>query len=460
MESYPLNGLGFIVIVNHANKGVVMKKKLLLTLLASVMACLWLSQGIMAAKGIYVPLFTYRTGAYAGSGIPIANGLSDYLNMLNERDGGIGGVPLIVEECETGYNTKKGVECYEKIKPKNPVVINPFSTGITLQLIPKSPVDKIPVHSMGYGLSAAADGSVFPWVFNYPSTYWNQASAIIKYIGHQEGGISNLKGKKIGFIYLESGYGREPIPLFEQLSSEMGFKLFKIAVAGKEMQNQSSHWLKVRKEKPDWMIMWGWGAMNPTAIKEATRIKFNMEKFIGVWWSGGEDDARPAGKAAKGYKSANFHGIGAEYPAIKDILRYVVDKGKSQVKDRSRVGENFYMRGIFNSVLIAEAIRTAQGKFGNRVISSEEMRWGMENLNLTSARLAEIGLPGFTNPIKVSCDDHANNGPIYIQQWNGTSWERVSGWISSMDRVRPMLINSAAKYKEKNNIPDRTIPCS
>ena len=93
-----------------------MKKKYFLSLIASVITFVWLSQGIMAAKGIYVPLFTYRTGAYAGSGIPIANGLSDYLNMLNERDGGIGGVPLIVEECETGYNTKKGVECYEKNK--------------------------------------------------------------------------------------------------------------------------------------------------------------------------------------------------------------------------------------------------------------------------------------------------------------------------------------------------------
>src|SRR6185437_12686484 len=62
-----------------------------------------------AEEGIYVPLFSYRTGPFAGSGIPIANGMSDYLNMLNERDGGIGGVKLIVEECETGYDTKKGV---------------------------------------------------------------------------------------------------------------------------------------------------------------------------------------------------------------------------------------------------------------------------------------------------------------------------------------------------------------
>ena len=185
-----------------------------------------------------------------------------------------------------------------------------------------------------------------------------------------------------------------------------------------------------------------------------------MEKFVGVWGSGGEDDARPAGKAAMGYKAANFHGLGTNYPAVQDILNLVVDKGKSQVKDRSRVGENFYMRGVFNAMLIAEAIRTAQGKFGNRVINGEEMRWGMENMNLTSERLAENGLPGFGNQISVTCDDHANNGPIYIQQWNGSSWERVSGWISSMDRVRPMLEKAAAEYKTKNNLSDRTIPCS
>ena len=66
-----------------------------------------------AADGLYVPLFTYRTGPFAGSGTPYANGLTDYLTMLNERDGGIGGIKLIIEECETGYDTKKGVECYD-----------------------------------------------------------------------------------------------------------------------------------------------------------------------------------------------------------------------------------------------------------------------------------------------------------------------------------------------------------
>jgi branched-chain amino acid transport system substrate-binding protein len=101
-----------------------------------------------AASGIFIPLFTYRTGPFAGSGIPIANGMADYFTMLNQRDGGIGGEPLVVEECETGYDTKKGVQCYDSVKDRHPVVINPYSTGITLQLIPKAAVDKIPLLSM------------------------------------------------------------------------------------------------------------------------------------------------------------------------------------------------------------------------------------------------------------------------------------------------------------------------
>src|SRR5437764_13515688 len=109
----------------------------------------------VADDSIYVPLFTYRTGPFGGSGTPVADGMHDYLNMLNARDGGVGGVKLTIEECETGYDTKKGLECYNSVKPKNPVIVNPWSTGITLALIPKASVDKIPILSMAYGLSAA-----------------------------------------------------------------------------------------------------------------------------------------------------------------------------------------------------------------------------------------------------------------------------------------------------------------
>jgi branched-chain amino acid transport system substrate-binding protein len=414
-----------------------------------------------AEDTIFIPLLSYRTGPFAGSGLPIANGMSDYLNMLNERDGGIGGVKVVVEECETGYDTKKGVECYEQVKGKKPVIVNPYSTGITLQLIPKAAVDKIPILSMAYGLSASADGNSFPWIFNPPATYWDGLSMIFKYIGEKEGGLDKLKGKTIGYIFFDGGYGREPIPLLEQLAKDYGFDVKLYPVPAAEMQNQSGLWLNVRRDRPSWMIMWGWGAMNPSAIKEAAKINYPMDHFIGIWWSAGEDDVRPGGADAKGYLALNLNGVGQNYPAIQDILKYLVDKGKSQTP-RDKVGETLYNRGVLNSMLMAEAVRNAQKLTGKKVVTGEDVRRGMESLQITPARYKELGLEGFAAPITgVSCSDHNGHQAAYMQQWDGTKWVKVSDWISPMkDKVRPMLEAAAKDYVSKDPAwPKRTEAC-
>jgi branched-chain amino acid transport system substrate-binding protein len=414
----------------------------------------------MAEDSIYVPLFTYRTGPYAGSGTHIADGMHDYLAMLNERDGGIGGAKLNIEECETGYDVKKGVECYESVKDKKPVVVVPWSTGITLSLIPKASVDKIPILSMAYGLSASARGAVFPWVFNPPTTYWDGLSEIIKYIGTQEGGLEKLKGKKLGYIYLDAGYGKEPIPLFQALAAEYGFDLKLYPVAGADMQNQSSHWLNVRRDKPDYMVMYGWGAMNPTAVKEAVKTGYPMDKFISIWWAT-EDDARGAGEGAKGFKALNWHGNGVSFPAMADVLKFVVDAGKSQVTAKEKVGQTLYNHGVYNGILIAEAIRTAQKLAGKKAISGEDMRRGLENLDIDAARLKEIGFEGFAAPIKLSCTNHNGHRATYVQAWDGAAFVKSSDMIEPLsDKVQPLLDAAAKEYVEKNTgWPARTEAC-
>ncbi|MBY0611263.1 MAG: ABC transporter substrate-binding protein [Beijerinckiaceae bacterium] len=412
-----------------------------------------------AADEIFVPLFTYRTGPFAGSGVPIADGMKDYLTMLNERDGGIGGVKLKLEECETGYDTKKGVECYESIKGKNPVMTNPWSTGITLQLIPKAGVDKIPVLSMAYGLSAAARGDTFPWVFNPPNTYWDGLSIIMKYIGTQAGGMDKLKGKTIGYIYLDAGFGKEPIPLFEQYAKDVGFTLKLYPVGATEMQNQSAQWLNVRRDKPDFMVMYGWGALNPTAIKEAVKIGYPMDKFVSIWWPG-EDDARSAGEGAKGFKTLNWHAVGADFPAMQDVKKYVVDAGKS-LYPKEKFGELLYARGVYNAILIAEGISQAQKITGKKVVTGEDVRRGLEQMDLSEARLKEIGLAGFTAPLKLSCADHNGHRAAFVQEWTGTAWKKVTDPIEpNLQVVTPLLDGAAKDYAEKNTgWPKRTEVC-
>ncbi len=414
-----------------------------------------------AADGIFVPFFTYRTGPFAGSGIPIGNGLTDYLNMLNARDGGIGGEKLIVEECETGYNTQRGVQCYDSLKGRNPVVITPFSTGITEQLIPKAAVDKIPILSMAYGLSASADGNLFPWIFNPPDTYWDGASAFVRHVADVEGGFGKLKGKTIGLLYLDVPYGKEPIPLLQALAKDYGFTLKLYPVPVPSMQSQGSIWLDIRRDRPDWIYIQGWGAMNPTAVTEATKTGFKMDHLIGVWWSGGDQDAHPAGAAAKGYSSLDINAVGADFPALQDIIKYVVDKGKSQVTSKDQVGENFYNRAVLNSALIAEAIRTAQKLTGKKEIDGADMRRGLETLNITAARWKEMGLPGFAPPIHLSCADHNGHSPVSLVTWDGAKWKMAVPAIQPIhDKVQPLIESAAEAYVKANaGWPKRTEPC-
>jgi branched-chain amino acid transport system substrate-binding protein len=403
---------------------------------------------------------TYRTGAFSGSGIPVADGVRDYFTMLNNRDGGINGVRIAFEECETGYDTRKSVECYEQGKAKGSILYVPWSTGASLAAIPRAHVDKIPIFSMGYGLSASAVGSVFPWVFNLPATYWDGASVFIRYIAGREGGLDKLRGKTVGLLHLDAPFGKEPIPVLEALAAQHGFSVKLYPVAAQEMQNQSSIWLSIRRDRPDYVFLQGWGAMNPTAVREAGRAGFPVDRLIGVWWAGGDDDARPAGPAAKGYKALNWHQTGANFPVMQDIIRHVVDRGQS-LSPKEKVGENLYNRGVYQGMVIAEAIRNAQRLSGKRVITGEDMRRGMEALNISAARWTELGAPDFAAPVRVSCEDHNGHHSVYVMEWDGTKWTRASDWIEPMrERVRPLLEEAAKAYATQNaGWPTRTEAC-
>jgi branched-chain amino acid transport system substrate-binding protein len=195
--------------------------------------------------------------------------------------------------------------------------------------------------------------------------------------------------------------------------------------------------------------------MNQVAIKEAAAINSPVDHFIGVWWSGTESDVVPAGKKAIGYKAGNFHGAGTNFPLHKDILEYVYT-GDGAAAKANNFGEVLYNRGMMNALYDTEAIRTAMHKFGNKPMTGKQVRWGFEHLNLTEKRLKALGLAGFTRPIKVTCEDHEGNGPVFIQQWDGEKWNKVSDWITPMrEVVRPQIEQAAAAYAKENNITPR-----
>ncbi|MFV0292016.1 MAG: ABC transporter substrate-binding protein [Paracoccus sp. (in: a-proteobacteria)] len=406
-----------------------------------------------AMADLIVPNLSYRTGPYGANGTQYADGFNDYFMLLNERDGGIGGELIQVPECETAYNTEKGVECYEATK-EGALVFNPLSTGITYQLIPKVSVDQKVLYTPGYGRTSAKDGTVFEWIFNAPANYWDGASIAIKYLLDENGG--SLEGKKIALVYHNSAYGREPIRTLQELSKKHGFELTEVPVEAPG-QEQGSQWLQIRRDKPDYVLMWGWGVMNQAAIQEAANIRFPMENFIGIWWSGSELDVMPAGDGANGYKSLTFNGVGMDYPLYDDLKTYVIDAGKAS-QGGEHVGSAVYSRGMYAAVVIAEAIRKAQEISGTSAITPAQLRDGFEALSITDERLVEIGLPDFGPAFDLNCDNHGGNGMARIQQWDASAgkWNLITEFIEPDNEVlAPLITEDSAAYAAESGIEPR-----
>lgn len=170
------------------------------------------SSAFAQTKEQFFPLLTFRTGPYSPSGTPWANGFVDYYKLVNLK-GGINGVRVAWEECETGYATDRGIECYERLKGKNggATVFQTMSTGITFALTERGMNDKIPILTPAYGYSESADGEVFKWSFPIGGTHWASADTQIQYLAQKVGGAEKLKGKKITLLYHDSPYGKEAI---------------------------------------------------------------------------------------------------------------------------------------------------------------------------------------------------------------------------------------------------------
>ncbi|MGR6805572.1 ABC transporter substrate-binding protein [Sphaerotilus natans] len=407
------------------------------------------------AKEQFFPVLVYRTGPYAPNGVPFANGYVDYLKLVNANNG-LNGVKISFEECETGYATDRGVECYERLKGKGATVFQPLSTGITFALTEKAPVDKIPLITAGYGRSESADGGVFKWNFPLLGTYWINADALVQHVGKKEGGLDKLKGKKIALVYHDSPFGKEPIPVLQERARTHGFELQMLPVTAPGVE-QKSTWLQIRQSRPDYVFLWGWGVMNSTALKEAVATGYPREKMYGVWWAGAEPDVKDVGEAAKGYNAAAMqHGAQPEAKVVQDILAKLHAKGQG-TGPKEEVGSVLYMRGMISAMLGVEGVKRAQERFGKgKVMTGEQVRWGLENLALDQKKLDGLGFAGVMRPVSTSCQDHVGAGWVRVHTWDGKKWGFTSDWLQADDMIlKPMVKAAADKYAAEKKLERR-----
>ncbi|MEM9125828.1 MAG: ABC transporter substrate-binding protein, partial [Pseudomonadota bacterium] len=277
------------------------------------------TEPVVAEETQYFPVASSRVGPYSAMGTGYYGAQIDYMNYVN-MNGGVNGVMLEWQECETEYNAVKTVECYQRLLEKDGqriVVFDTLGTPGAYAVINRMADDNVVLAQYGYGRTDAADGRVWPWVFNAASHYWSQIAVKMKFMAEQEGGIPNMEGKKIVHLHIDSAYGREPLPAMRAIAEDWGVELVEISIPPPGLEQQSQ-WLQIRKERPDWVTFWGAGSgMNSTAMTNAARVGFPRDRMIYVTFGAAEEDMFPAGDAATGtYAMANAL-PGDEFPLVQ-----------------------------------------------------------------------------------------------------------------------------------------------
>ncbi len=341
---------------------------------------------------IYVPLLTYRTGPFAGSGIPIANGMHDYLDMLNERDGGIGGVKIVDRGMRDRLRHQEGRRVlrvdqgqepgrHQSVFDRHHAAADPEGRGRQ---------DPGPVHGLRpFGFGRRQD---------LPVDLQPAGHLLGRRLGvHQatsarrKAGSTSSRARRSASSISTRPTARSRSRCSSSWRKEYGFELKLYPVPAQDMQNQSSLWLNVRRDQPDWIYLQGWGAMNPTAVKEAAKVGFPMNRLVGVWWAGGDDDARPAGAEAKGYNSLDFHAVGTNFPGDPGHPEARRRQGNEQDPEGQGRREPLQPRRL---QLDADRRGDPQRAEDHRQegVTGEDVRRGLETLNITDARLKETRL--------------------------------------------------------------------
>jgi branched-chain amino acid transport system substrate-binding protein len=405
----------------------------------------------------FFPLQSYREGPYAAGGSGFFGGFIDYLSLINQRDGGVNGVKLTWAEGETRYEVERGVEVYERLKSHPGVAAwNPLSVGIAYAMIDRITQDKAPLITINHGRTDSTDGRVFPYVFPLLLNPYSETSGIVDYISSKLGGLDKLKGKKIVVLYHGSPYGKETIPIYELLAKKYGFDVQQIEVPHPGVEQQSQ-WLTIRRARPDYVVLRGWGVMNPVALKTAAKVGFPADHIVGNVWSNSEEDVLPASEAAVGYTAITTQASGESYPIIQELKKaFYGPDGKGNLQDKSRLGSVYYNLGVVNGILNVEAVRIAQGKFGHRTLTGDEVRWGFEHLQLDPAKVEKLGAKDLFHSINVTWDNHEGDGYVTFQRWDGKKWNVVSDWIApDWKLLRPIIEKSAESYAKEKGLPIR-----
>ena len=412
-----------------------MKRKMAPGLAALVAVGVWLTGSAMAQqKEVVIGVQCDRTGPTQITGVVLCPAMQDYYNLINSN-GGVAGYKIKADEIDNQYKVPAAVEAYQRQKQMGAVLMTLYGTPMTVALNQRLEQDKITTTSPGFGLSAAADGVRYPYLFPVAASYWSQAAAAVKFVKDKLGG--DLKGKKIAYLYYDNPAGKEPMPIIEALQKSEGFELRTYAVPPPGVEIGAQVLDITQRFHPDFVIMQLFGRAPSVAIKSLKGAGYPLSKVIGFVWAASEADIAAAGGfgLAEGYHAIEFAGAGDDYPIRQQIKAMYKKDGKEPFKlmDDNTV---YYNRGLLQAAIHVEAIRNALRDNGGKQPTGTDIKKGMEEIH-------DFTLGGLVPPLRITPTDHEGGGWVDIFQVHNGKFVKETDWFRAYRDVVDNAIKTA-----------------
>src|SRR3981189_1699473 len=404
----------------------------ILALVAGAAAVMLTGTAAAQQKEVMIGMQCDRTGATQITGVVLCPAMHDYYNLIN-AGGGVDGYKVKVDEIDNEYKVPAAVEAYQRHKQEGAVLMTLYGTPMTVALNQRLEEEKIATTSPGFGISAAADGSRYPYLFPVAATYWSQGAASIKFVKDK---LGDLHGKKIAYVSYDNPAGKEPIPIIEALQKTEGFELrtFAVPPPGVEMGAQALD--ITQRYKPDFIINHLFGRSPSVAIKEYKRLGYPLSKVIGLVWASAEADILAAGGwgVAEGYHTLQFAGAGDDYPIRQEIKAMYKKDGKEPPKEMDDTV--ICNRGLLQASVHVEALKNALKATGGKPPTGEDVKKGFEAIK-------DVNLGGLVPPFQITSTDHEGGGWVQIFQVKGGKFVKETEWIQSYRDVVQAAVKAA-----------------
>jgi branched-chain amino acid transport system substrate-binding protein len=385
-------------------------------------------------KEVLIGMQCDRTGATQITGVVLCPAMHDYFALINAA-GGVEGYRIKADEIDNEYKVPQAVEAYQRHKQEGAVLMTLYGTPMTVALNQRLEEDKIATTSPGFGISAAADGKRYPYLFPIAATYWSQGAAAVQFVKDKLGG--NLKGKKIAYVYYDNPAGKEPLPIVEELQKREGFELRTFAVPPPGVEVGAQVLDITQRFRPDFVIAHLFGRSPAAAIKAFKSNGYPLSKVVGLVWASSEADIDAAGGfgTADGYHAMQFAGAGDDYPVRQQIKAMYKKDGKDplDLMDRNTV---YYNRGLLQAAIHIEGIRNALKATGGAQPTGTDVKTGLEQIH-------DFTLGGLVPPLEITPTDHEGGGWVQIFQVKGGKFVKETDWMRAYREVVDNALKTA-----------------